>query len=110
MKRHVSIVLGAGLLAAASVASANNGNLAPVSVHQNVFSVIDCTPPNDAKACADFHAALRRNFSKREIGMLFGAATGYPEYRTGYDRVRDRYAAFLREVDENGLAVAVAAK
>jgi hypothetical protein len=113
MKRLTSIVIviGTGLLAATSLASANtNGQLGLVTVHQNSSSTVDCTPPSDAKECADFHAAIRRNFSPREIGMLFGAATAYQEYVTSYDRVRSKYAAFVRDVDENGLAVAVAAR
>ena len=111
MKRFTSIFIGAGLLAATSLANANaSGQLSAVTVHQDSFSAADCTPPNASKECADFHAAIRRNFSPHEIGMLFGAATAYPEYPTSYDRVLARYAAFLRDVDENGLAVAVAAR
>ena len=111
MKRLTSIVIGAGLLVVASLANANtNGQLAAVSVHQDRLSAADCTPPNDFKECADFHAAIRRNFSPHEIGMLFGAATSYQEYKTSFDRVRARYAVFLRDAEESGLAVAVAAK
>lgn len=110
MKRLTSILVGAGLLAATSLASAGNGQLAQVTVHQDRASVADCTPPNDSKECSDFHAAIRRNFSPHEIGMLFGAATSYQEYPTSFDRTRARYATFLRNVEENGSAVAVAAK
>jgi hypothetical protein len=110
MKRFTSIVIGAGLLAATSLANANSsGQLAQVTVHQD-RPATDCTPPNDNKECADLHAAIRKNFSRHEIGMLFGAATGYQEYKTSYDRVRAKYAAFARDVEERGLAVAVAAK
>jgi hypothetical protein len=109
MKRFTSIVIGAGLLVATSVANANtSGQLAKVTVHQDKFAAADCTPPNDSKECADFHAAIRRNFTTREIGMLFGAATAYQEYQTSYVRTRAKYAAFLRDVEESGLAVAVA--
>jgi len=110
MKLLTSLLLGAGLLAAASIAGATSGQLAQVSVHQDRFSPTDCAPPNAAQACAEFHAAIRRNFSMHEIGMLFGAATAYPEYPTSYQRVRVKYAAFVRDVDENGLAVAVATR
>jgi hypothetical protein len=111
MKRFTSIVIGASLLFGASLASANNnGQLAAVTVHQDRFATADCTPPNDSKECADFHAAIRRNFSTREIGMLFGAATGYQEYPTAFERTRAKYATFLRSVEQSGLAVAVAAK
>ena len=110
MKRVTSIIIGTGLLAATSLASANSGQLSAVTVHQDRFSIADCTPPNDAKECADFHAAIRRTFSNREIGMLFGAAAAYQEYPTSYDRTRARYAAFVRNVEESGVAVAVAAR
>lgn len=110
MKRFTSIVIGAGLLAATSLANATSGQLSAVTVHQDRFSTADCTPPNDARECADFHAAIRRNFSNREIGMLFGAAAAYQEYPTSYDRTRARYAAFVRNIEENGVAVAVAAR
>ena len=111
MKRFTSIVIGAGLLVAASLANANsNGQLAAVTVHEDRPGAAECTPPTDAKECADFHAAIRRNFSTREIGMLFGAATGYQEYPTAFERTRAKYAEFLRSAEESGLAVAVAAK
>ena len=110
MKRFTSIIIGAGLLAATSFANASSGQLSAVTVHQDRISTADCTPPNDAKECADFHAAIRRNFSNREIGMLFGAAAAYQEYPTSYDRTRARYAAFVRNVEESGVAVAVAAR
>jgi hypothetical protein len=109
MKRFTSIIIGAGLLATTSFANAA-GTLAQVNVRPNGSSLADCRPPNDAKECADFHAAIRQNFSSREIGMLFGAASAYPGYLTSNDRVRAKYAAFVRDVEENGLAVAVAAK
>ena len=110
MKRFTSIVIiGAGLPATTSFANAA-GTLAQVSVRPNGSSLADCRPPNDAKECADFHAAIRQNFSTREIGMLFGARTAYQEYLTSNDRVHAKYAAFVRDVEQNGLAVAVAAK
>ena len=109
MKRFTSIVIGAGLLAATSLANAA-GQLPTYTVHQNTQSIADCAPPNASKACSEFHAAIRKNFSTREIGMLFGAATAYQEYLTSNERVRARYAAFVRDVADNGLAVAVAAK
>ena len=110
MQRFPSIVLGAGLLAATSFANAA-GQLASVNVQGSAQSIAAaCAPPSDSRQCADVHSAIRKNFSPREIGMLFGAATAYQEYLTSNDRVRAKYAAFVRDVDENGLAVAVAAK
>ena len=69
--------------------------------------VEDCTPPSTAPACAGFHALIRQNFSDREIGMLFGAATAYPEYRTSYSSVRERYDNLVRWVEDNGVQLAV---
>ena len=112
MKRYTSIVIGAGLLAATSFANAA-GQLAPVSVQGNndMQSIAaECTPPNAAKTCADFHAAIRKNFSTREIGLLFGAATAYQEYLTSNDRLHAKYAAFVREVNENGVAAVLVGK
>ena len=105
MQRFISIVLGTGLLAATCFANAA-GQLAPVNVRGP--AIADCTPPSDSQDCADFHAAIRKNFSTREIGMLFGAASTYPEYLTGNDRLRARYAAFVHQVELNGIEVAVA--
>jgi hypothetical protein len=34
---------------------------------------------------------IRANFSPREIGILFGTATSYPEYATSYTRIKGRY-------------------
>jgi len=109
MNRFTSIVLGTALLAATGFANA--GQLASVTVQGSAQSITSaCAPPSDSEACADFHAAIRKNFSTREIGMLFGAASAYQEYLTSNDRLRAKYAAFVREVEESGLAVAVAAK
>jgi len=110
MKRYTSIVIGAGLLAATSFANAA-GQLAPVKIQGNMPSIAaECTPPNDSQECADFHAAIRKNFSTREIGMLFGAASAYQEYLTSNDRLHAKYSAFVRDVDENGIAAVLAGK
>src|SRR5438045_3926503 len=92
MQRFTAIVLGAGLLAATSLANAA-GQLASVNVQGDTQSIAaECAPPNDSQECADFHAAIRKNFTSREIGMLFGAATGYQEYLTSNERVHAKYA------------------
>lgn len=91
MKRTVSITiaLAASLIALASSAgAADRQSLGTVSVNG---TTIDCTPPNSAKVCAEWHDEIRRNFSSREIGMLFGSATAYPESLTSYSRVKERY-------------------
>ena len=51
-----------------------------------------CAPPSDLAACAAWHQVIRANFSLREIGILFGTATSYPEYATSYSRIKNRYA------------------
>jgi len=50
-----------------------------------------CAPPSDLVACAAWHQVIRANFSPREIGILFGTATSYPEYATSYSRIKNRY-------------------
>jgi hypothetical protein len=52
----------------------------------------NCMPPSDLAACTAWHQMIRANFSPREIGILFGTATSYPEYATSYSRIKDRYA------------------
>jgi len=106
MKRFI---LAIALTAAAGLASAGDKELAAVHV-QSSNTATECTPPNSDLACAGLHAAIRANFSKREIGMLFGAATSYPEFGTSYARVQERYARFLRDVESGNQSVALAAK
>ena len=79
--------------------------LAPVIVeHVDVNRLVqNCTPPQAAPECASFHELIRQSFTEREIGMLFGAATSYPEYRTSYNSVRERYESLLRYVEDHGL-------
>ena len=81
--------------------------LAPVIVeHVDVDRLVqNCTPPAAAPECASFHEMIRQSFTEREIGMLFGGATAYPEYRTSYDSVRERYESLLRYVEDHGLPV-----
>ena len=50
-----------------------------------------CAPPSDLVACTAWHQVIRANFSTREIGILFGTATSYPEYATSYERIKNRY-------------------
>jgi len=79
--------------------------LAPVIVeHVDGYRIVEnCTPPASAPECAGFHEMIRQSFSEREIGMLFGAATSYPEYRTSYNSVRERYDNLVRYVEDNGV-------
>ena len=57
----------------------------------------NCAPPSDLVACTTWHQVIRANFSPREIGMLFGTATSYPEYATSYERIKNRYARLQAE-------------
>jgi len=66
-------------------------------------ALINCTPPTHEPVCARFHWVLRTQFTRRELGMLFGPSSAYLEYRASYDRVKARYAALLRNIAENGL-------
>ena len=100
------------LIASAAVAGAQETTvlepettvLEPVIVQRTtrIVTPIDCTPPAYASECADFHSLLRLNFTERELGVLFGSSTAYPEYRASYDRARERYAALIRAVNEDG--------
>ncbi|HSC09989.1 MAG TPA: hypothetical protein VLC97_03365 [Rhodanobacteraceae bacterium] len=56
-----------------------------------------CAPPSDLVACAAWHQVIRANFSPREIGILFGTATSYPEYATSYARIKNRYVRLQGE-------------
>jgi hypothetical protein len=69
--------------------------------------IVACEPPNGAPECANFHELIRQNFTPREIGMLFGGSTAYAEYRTSYDSTRERYIAFLQNLQENGMPTPV---
>lgn len=64
-------------------------------------SIVDCTPPNDTTghACDAFNQLVRANFTHREIGMLFGRASSYPELRRGgIDRLlQRRYRVVMQE-------------
>jgi len=110
MKR---ILVALALCTAAGFAFAQdedeNSTLSPIVVERVAPGriIFDCEPPNVAAECARFHELIRENFTLREIGMLFGSATAYPEYRTSYDLTRDRYLAFLQDLQDNGMPVPV---
>jgi len=71
--------------------------------------VADCTPPNASARCEYYHRLIRENFTPHEIELLFGPATAYMDYRTNYSFAQEHYAAFLRDIEENGLPVPVVA-
>lgn len=97
MKLHV-MPLGVALaLLAGSALAAGRAPLASAPVLPQV-NVAACVPPTDAPQCAEFHRALRANFSQRELGMLFGASSVYPEYRTGgIEHLRKRLDAMIQQ-------------
>ena len=108
--RLLSIAIA--LSAVAGVAQAEpQSSLSSVVVHSERSSAkaprsgytLDCTPPNSAVECTDFHKEIRRNFTMGEIGMIFGAATSSLQYRTSYDKVTRRYDTFARSYDEQHL-------
>lgn len=80
------------------VAAAGNGNAAQPA-NASGPAIAQCVPPDDTAghACDRFHDLLRAHFTPREIGMLFGARTSYPEFLTGgIDRLQRRYEAFVQ--------------
>jgi len=92
MQRYVTAIAATSLLALSATASAGQ-ELQPVTVRD--MNIASCSPPTNAKVCDAWHAEIRRNFSEREIGMLFGARTAYPEYRTTFSSVENRYNHLL---------------
>lgn len=101
MKRTL---LALAFLSVAGYAGAQQ-TLEPVIVdHVDGYWIAEnCQPPSSAPECAGFHEMIRQHFTDREIGMLFGAATAYPEYRTSYNQVRERYDNLVRYVEDNGV-------
>lgn len=92
----IAIVL-AGVVGVASAAGQGK-SMRPIVVSGAPIS--ECAPPNDTAghACDAFNQLIRANFTPREIGMLFGYQTSYPESLTGgIDRVHRRYQAVLQE-------------
>jgi hypothetical protein len=124
MKSFNSTILFSTIaLSLASIASAasddTQSSLGQVTVRHSAPNAVsskhsaqvsDCTPPNSAEVCAAFHTEVRRNFNSREIGMLFGSATAYPESRTSYSKVAERYENFVRNYDEKHLTAFASTK
>lgn len=98
MKVH-AISIAIMLAGVAGMATAGGENtLPPVTVSGAAIS--QCVPPDamGGAACDAFDRMIRANFTQREIGMLFGARTSYPEYLTGgVDRLQRRYDALVRQ-------------
>lgn len=104
MKSLLTLGVATALLAVSGLCGAASDTLqrtlTPITVSHD--TLLDCTPPSSEEACAFMHAQIRHVFNKREIGMLFGARSSYPEYLASYAQVNERYRAFLRDVEEYG--------
>lgn len=72
----------------------------PGGTKEQVGYSMDCTPPNWTAECEQFHREIRKNFTMREISMLFGPTTAYPESRAIAPRVAERFERFARAYDE----------
>ena len=95
--------------AAFASGSVQDGTLPGITVKQDSNLLRkECKPPAYGVACAALHAQIRQNFSKREIVLLFGAASALAEYRTTYASTQARYEEFLHEIDLYGTAEATA--
>ena len=93
---YIAIVLAS--MSGIASAAGQTSSMPPIVVSGSPIS--GCTPPNDTSghACDAFNQMLRANFSPREIGMLFGARTSYPESVSGgIDRLERRYGQVVRE-------------
>jgi hypothetical protein len=103
------VALALCTVAGLAVAQDDETTLSPIVVERANANqvIITCEPPNGAAECARLHELIRLNFTPREIGMLFGGSTAYLEYPASYDRTRDRYVAFLRDLQEDGVPVVV---
>lgn len=92
----IAIVL-AGIAGVASAAGQSKV-MHPIVVSGAPIS--ECLPPNGntGHACDAFNQLVRANFTPREIGMLFGYQTSYPESLSGgVDRLEHRYQAVLQQ-------------
>lgn len=96
--RAISVAIVLAGLAGTAVAAGQGRTMQSVTVTGTPVSA--CTPPNDSSrhACDAYNQMLRANFSAREIGMLFGYQTAYPESLAGgVDRLQHRYQVVLQE-------------
>lgn len=93
----ISIAIAIALAGLAGVAAAAQPGGASAAAAPGITG---CEPPNDhtGNACEEFNRLVRSNFTPREIGMLFGSSTSYPESRTGgLARLQRRYQALIQE-------------
>lgn len=110
----ISIAIALAVVVGIASAAGQGKVMPPVTVSSAGISA--CTPPNDTTghACDAFNQMLRANFTPREIGMLFGYQTSYPESLTGgIARLQRRYQAVVQEyvaAQQNARKASVAAK
>lgn len=94
----ISIAIVIAGMAGSAFAAGQDEIMPPVTVVG--APAAECAPPNDhtGHACDAFNQLVRANFTPREIGMLFGNASSYPELLTGgIERLQRRYQAVLQE-------------
>lgn len=94
----ISIAIVLASLAGVASAAGPHKVMQPVTVSGVDASA--CTPPNDTTGhvCDEYDQFLRSHFSARELGMLFGYRTSYPENLTGgIDRLQRRYQSLLQQ-------------
>lgn len=94
-----AILIAIALLGVAGAASAAGQAQSLPTVTVRGLPLGTCAPPNDhtGHACDAFNDLVRANFSPREIGMLFGNRTSYPEFRNGgIGQLEHRYQAVLQ--------------
>jgi hypothetical protein len=98
-----AVLTGAVVHAHAAGSVSRSEALLSGSTSEPAYNDLDgkCKPPSDFAMCAEWHRVIRRNFTPREIGMLFGTATSYPQYATSYSRVKDRYDRLRNEFAVN---------
>jgi hypothetical protein len=98
-----AVLSGAVVHAHAAGSASRSEALLPGKASEHAYNDRDgkCKPPSDLSMCAEWHRVIRRNFAPREIGMLFGSATSYAEYRTSYSRVKERYDRLRNEFAVN---------
>lgn len=98
MKAMFNIALATIIATVCGSAGAAQRELEAITVHSRH---VDCTPPSSAAFCSALHAQIRSHFTMREIGVLFGARTSYPEAQVAYERLNARYQNLVREVAAN---------
>ncbi|TAN05409.1 MAG: hypothetical protein EPN36_06400 [Rhodanobacteraceae bacterium] len=96
--RTISIAILLVGMTGVAVAGNSTHLMQPVTV--SAAGISACTPPNGGTghACDAYDQMLRANFTPRQLGMLFGDQTSYPEYLSGgIERLQKRYDALVQQ-------------